>query len=65
MGMTLKSIPFWAPDWKVKEVISASKEEFFNIKNLKEVANKRCNLQKSNTGHYFLTFENGDFIEFV
>jgi hypothetical protein len=65
MGKVLTVINFWDCDWKVKEVISASTLDLFNIKNLKEVSNRPCVLHEVDNGTFYLEFRDKDqFIEF-
>ena len=67
MGKILNKILFWTSDFPIVEIISASKLEFFKIKNLTELSNYKGRLYQYDNGNYLLEFNyNGDdqFIEF-
>jgi len=65
MGRILSPVYFWSTNFKVWEVIAASKPEFFKVKNLEEFAGRRYNLSQFDNGNYLAKFrDNGEFIEF-
>lgn len=68
MGMTLKSISFWDINFKIKEVLEATRLDYFKLKSLKKLSQYRGSLYEIEGRNEF-TFEfyrdgNREFITF-
>lgn len=64
MGKVLTPIAFWSASFKVKEVIEASRLEYFRIKDLWEFSSQPASLYSVDDGTFHLRLPNNDFVTF-
>lgn len=68
MGKTLRPVSFWANDFKIGEVVEATRLDYFNLKSLKRLSKYRGNLSEIlETGEFtfeFLRDGNREFVTF-
>lgn len=64
MGKVMTPVSFWRRSMKVKEVLSASRVDWMNLKSLGKFAQNKYQLWRVDNGTYYAKFNNGDFLEF-